>query len=103
MAFALLRLANEDYPEIVKRIGVFARAFEKQWFAENKTSGFDVQDLRLGGLMQRLTSCKRRLIAYAKGEISRIEELECEVLPFGAEGESIAFNSNRLAASTNVH
>ena len=100
---ALLRLANEDYPEIVKRIGVFARAFEKQWFAENKTSGFDVQDLRLGGLMQRLTSCKRRLIAYAKGEISRIEELECEVLPFGAEGESIAFNSNRLAASTNVH
>ncbi len=77
----LLRLANEAYAPLYKMVDRFARAFEKQWFAENKTCGFDVQDIRLGGVMRRIDACRRRLVAYAKGEIDRIEELEAELIP----------------------
>ena len=88
----LLRLANEDYVKAGKAVSAFATALEKQWNLENKTFGFEVQDYRLGGLMRRLESCRRRLIDYANGKIDRIEELECEILPIGDEGDGIYFN-----------
>jgi hypothetical protein len=77
----LARLAREEYAEVARRLAKFAAAFEKQWYTENKTAGFDVQDLRLGGLLRRTDSCRRRLLDYASGKIDRIEELECELLP----------------------
>ncbi len=98
----LCKLANEDYTQTIKLIDIFGKAFEKQWFYENKTSGFDVQDLRIGGLIRRLSACKRRLLNYADGKIDRIEELEGDVLPYGAKAESIAFNRYSLNATGNV-
>ena len=76
----LRRLANEDYSEILRRLKLFEKAFKKQWFAENKSAGYDEQERRLGGLMLRTASCRSRLIDYADGKIDRIEELECKVL-----------------------
>ena len=49
---------------------------------ENKPHGFDVQDIRLGGLMQRLKTCRARLERYCTGELDRLEELEEEQLDF---------------------
>ena len=98
----LRRLANEDYSAAIKLVDAFAKAFEKQWFYENKTSGFDVQDIRLGGLLRRLGACKRRLIEYADGKIDRIEELEGDVLPFGNEKMSITFNDYAKNATGNI-
>jgi hypothetical protein len=94
-----LRLANEVYAPLYKMVDRFARAFEKQWFTENKTCGFDVQDIRLGGVMRRIDACRRRLVAYAKGEIDRIEELEAELIPL--EGYKPA-HSYREMATANV-
>ena len=71
--------------------------YEKQWFAENKTGGFDVQDIRIGGLLQRLSSCRRRLLAYAAGEISAIEELETKLVAL-AENYKPAHNYRRMAS-----
>jgi hypothetical protein len=103
----LLRLAEEDYAKVIKLVDVFGRAFEKQWFCENKTCGFDVQDIRIGGLCRRLDACRRRLLDYAKGNIDRIEELEGELLPVrpdkkDIEGESISFNSYGSSATANI-
>ncbi len=81
----LARLAREEYTEVSRRLLKFAAAFEKQWYTENKTAGFDVQDLRLGGLMRRTDSCRRRLLDFANGKIDRIEELECELLPVASD------------------
>ena len=77
----LARLAREEYAEVSRRLAKFINAFEKQWYTENKTAGFDVQELRLGGLLQRTDSCRRRLLDFANGKIGRIEELECDLLP----------------------
>ena len=100
----LRRLAEEDYVKVIKLTDVFGRAFEKQWFIENKTCGFDVQDLRIGGLIRRTDACRKRLLDYAKGNIDRIEELEGEILPVLPDkpaGESITFNAYHLIATAN--
>ena len=102
----LLRLAECDYVNTLKALKKFHSALERQWYLENKPSGFDVQDIRLGGLEKRIESCRKRLIAYARGKLDRIEELECEILPFGSpsteEGEAIYHHVYRLNASCNV-
>ena len=92
----LVRLANEEYAEVYRRITKFATAFEKQWMTENKAAGFEVQHIRIGGLLLRTDACRRRLLDYAKGKIDRIEELECELLPLTKDNAS--FSYYRVAA-----
>lgn len=81
----LARLAKNEYVQVAKRIGVFAKAFEKQWFMDNKPQGFDVQDLRIGGLLRRTDACRRRILDFVSGKIDRIEELEEKLLPYGVD------------------
>jgi hypothetical protein len=77
----LLALANGDVTECIRRTDAFYESFRAQWYAVNKTYGFEVQDARLGGLSRRLASCRDRLISYASGEIDEIAELCEEILP----------------------
>ncbi len=65
----------------------FYKAFQKLWYKENKPQGFDVQELRLGGLKLRLRSCKERLLSYVQGEIEEIPELEEELLCYYGDGK----------------
>ncbi|MBO5010338.1 MAG: beta-N-acetylhexosaminidase [Clostridia bacterium] len=88
----LYRLANEEYTRIEKNLRAFIKAFEKQWMKENKPYGFEVQDARLGGLLYRIGSCKKRLTDYCKGSLDSIPELEEDILKYKAEGESIYLN-----------
>ena len=62
-------------------------AFRKLWFTENKAHGFEVQDIRLGGLKQRLAHCRSRLTEYAEGKIENIPELEEGVLDYFGNGK----------------
>jgi hypothetical protein len=77
----LLSLAERDYSECIKRLDAFYESFRAQWYAVNKTYGFEVQDARLGGLSRRLASCRERLLAYVNGDMHKIAELEEEILP----------------------
>ena len=79
----LEKLAKNEYVQVAKRIELFARAFEKQWFMDNKPQGFDVQDLRIGGILRRNDACRRRILDYVNGKLDRIDELEEKLLPFG--------------------
>ena len=78
---AIRNLAQTDYEEVIKRVQIFYDEYEKCWLREKKPHGFDVQAERLGGLMQRMAHCKKRLIDYADGKIENIPELEEELLP----------------------
>ena len=101
---ALAKLAQEDYALLLKRLKIFYNAYEKFWAAEKKPHGFDVQDARLGGLIQRIGHCKKRLLAYVSGKTERIPELEEEILnPFGLENpEGIAYNYYGVLYTVNV-
>ena len=74
-------LAENDYTETVRLLEDFYKAFRRQWYAVNKTFGFEVQDARLGGLKCRLLNCKEQLLNYADGKITEIAELEEPLLP----------------------
>ena len=76
----LKKLAKTDYAFAIKSVKEFYETFEYQWKKENKTFGFEVQTLRLGGLIQRLIDCKKTLIDYANKKIDSIGELEAEIL-----------------------
>ena len=52
-----------------------------QWAFENKPFGYEVLDIRLAGVEQRLKSAEWTLQRYLCGEISSIPELEQEQLP----------------------
>lgn len=72
---ALQAIAEEEIGVIISDLEAYVEAFRKQWYDENKPHGFSIQDIRLGGLRERLVSARCRLRAYLAGEIERIDEL----------------------------
>ena len=78
----------KDYDRVVQRLEVFYRAYRRQWYIENKGFGWEVQDMRLGGLTQRICHCKEQLMAYAAGEVEKIDQLEEKRLDFEGNGEN---------------
>jgi hypothetical protein len=69
-----------DYTHLMEKLAVFHTSYEKLWHTVNKPHGFDVQDMRIGGVIQRVKSCKARIEAYINGEILEIPELSEEIL-----------------------
>ena len=98
----LRALADREYTELLKLIDSFGRAFERQWFKDNKTHGFDVQDHRIGALIRRTEACRRRLYDYVNGKIDQIEELSEELLPYEKAGESLSRNKAILFSTVNI-
>lgn len=98
----LRHLAEFDYVEASRALRSFISAFEKQWMKENKPFGFEVQDIRLGGLARRLDACRKRLLEYLDGKLDSIPELEEEILPFGEEEHSIYYHRYHKIATPNV-
>ena len=95
-------LARNEYVKVEGLIRAYGRAFEKQWFTDNKPHGFDIQDHRIGALLYRTDSCRRRILNYTSGKIDRIEELDEALLPFRNKEGSISFNSPSLCSTVNI-
>lgn len=96
-----------EYGLASKKLKVFYKAYKAQWFRENKPHGFDVQDMRIGGLAQRLESCRERLEDYVDGKISCIPELEEAQLDFTVDGSpfkkgATLYNSYAGSSTANV-
>lgn len=95
---ALRRLAEETYAAAIGKAEVFYARFAAQWRIENKENGFEVQDVRLGGVSRRLRHCREMLLDFCDGRIERIEPLEEEALPLraGLDTEKDYFYNNWL-------
>ena len=77
------------------------------WLSSNKAHGFDVQEIRLTGLMGRIKGCMERLQDLADGKITVIEELEeVQLDAFGNGTEfskkPVNLNSWKQIVTTNV-
>lgn len=79
----------DDYKTMISATKDFYSAFRKQWYTENKANGFEIQDIRLGGLIMRMQDCHDRLTDYKDGLIDSIPELEEEQLPLIEKKELI--------------
>lgn len=65
-----------DYQRLVPMIEEFIEIARTAWYKENKPHGFDIIELRLGGTLQRIKSCGKRLASYLEGKAETIPELE---------------------------
>ena len=96
----------DDYDKLIVLIEDFYATFEKQWMWENKPHGFDVQDIRIGGLIMRVRHNKQRLSQFVRGDIERIEELEEPLLDVNCRSEDekgqIYYNMWHKIVTTNV-
>ena len=101
----MINLLNElDY-----KIDIFYDSFYEQWNKESKSNGFDVQDLRIGGIKQRIKTVKRKINDYLDKKITNIEELEEDLLDFYGQVDnyfkpiSIVDSRYRHMCSVNVN
>lgn len=76
-----LRNLLNDYAEVERRLNIFHSKFIAMWEKENKPFGWEIQDVRIGGLIRRIKTCGERIEKYLAGEITTIEELDNELLP----------------------
>ena len=60
-------------------------AHRTQWMRYCKAFGWEVMDVRYGGLLCQMETGAKRLKAYAAGTLDALEELAEERLPFGGE------------------
>lgn len=93
-----------DYDKLLTVLEDFYEAFEEQWMWENKPHGFDVQDIRIGGVIRRVKHCRNRVEQYVQGKITRIEELEeplLDVLCREQDNGIVHFNRWEEAVSCN--
>ena len=100
----LRRLAQEQIPLAMEKIRAYRDEREALWQEESRIFGFEVFDIRIGGLLARLESAKKRVEAFVNGETERLPELEEKRLPFrpvqeGEEHTLCACNSWKMIVS----
>jgi len=84
----LEQIAKEVIPELLNCIEQFEQEFWYQWQRENKSFGFEIQLIRLGGVKERLIYTKEVILMWLEGGIDQIEELEEERLPYAYSNET---------------
>jgi len=96
----------DRYDQCIRNLSAFLQEFRNAWLTENKPHGFEVQDIRIGGLLVRLNACRDRLIRWNTCG-TPIPELEEDPLDLEGGGENFARRHLRYpqwarAASVNV-
>jgi len=104
---AKMKVIIGDCKKLAKLMEKFYKAYEKQWMKENKANGFDVQDIRIGGMIHRVKHCTEMLEKWTKGEIEKIEDLETTQLDYFGNGtdyekRDVAFNFFQRNFTANV-
>jgi len=86
-----LKKLIKTYNTLLVRLKKFYKLFKKQWNTDNKAIGFEIQDVRIGGLMCRLKDCIGRIKDYINGKVKNIPELEIEQLDVFGAGKDISW------------
>ena len=73
----------EIYEETARRTEEFRKTLRRCWMNDNKPYGWDIQEIRLGGVISRLKDCAERIREYLQGKVEEIPELEETLLPYG--------------------
>ena len=101
-----LKVLLKEYEIVLRRLRLFEKAFREMWMTDNKPHGFDVQEIRLGGVVARTKSCLARITDFLAGKTEKIEELEEKTVDYFTGGEPqrqmMICNSYALLASVNV-
>ena len=95
-----LKIICEDIiPSVTEKMWKLKELRENLWMEDAKPFGYELIDLRLGGVITRLDSCRRRLQKYIEGKVLKLEELETDRIPYFAEGNPAIENRWQRAVS----
>ncbi len=78
---------NTDLIWLKDALETLRKEHRRVYFECNKPLGFDLLDVRYGGVIMRVDTAISRINDYLEGKIDRIEELEQERLPFDPTGD----------------
>lgn len=81
-----IRAVCGQVPALIRKIDKVLATFRRQWYSRNKPQGFEVIQLRLGGLKQRYVELSQRLGELLDGKVSSIPELDEKPSAPGAYG-----------------
>ena len=100
----LARLAKEDIPALIQATDELLKAVENQWRIESRAFGLEVQQLRLGGMKERLRGVCDVINDYCSGKIDKIDELEEKVLWYDCRTEETCdLNPRRYGSEASWH
>lgn len=94
----LNEILKSELPELYSRISELRLAHREQWFKTNKPFGWEVIDIRYGGLLARIDTAISRLSDFTAGNIEKLEELEEERLNFnGSDAKNTLWRHNQYS------
>ncbi|MBR7117676.1 MAG: beta-N-acetylhexosaminidase [Clostridia bacterium] len=94
-----LRMIADECELIIEKIRHLKETHKHAWMEYNKAFGWEVHDIRYGGLIARFETAKERISDYLEGRLDRIEELEEKRLLLDGNGDTDAepaFNGHFL-------
>lgn len=78
----LQRISNVILPDMMTKVKALRNAHRKQWLTMHKPFGWEVLDIRYGGLLSRIDTAIYQINLFVEKEIDMIDELEQERLYF---------------------
>ncbi len=78
----LREICDQVIPNIIDHMWKLKLIREQLWLRNAKSFGYELLDIKLGGVLTRLASHKRRIESYLDGSVSRLEELEEKRMPY---------------------
>ena len=69
-------ITDRVIPELIEKTEVFLKSFKHRWETDSKDFGFDMQEIRIGGLIYRLKGAADKIRELIDGKREKIDELE---------------------------
>ncbi len=92
---ALAALAKEA-GVIIEKLHALRKAHRAAWMKYNKSFGWEVHDIRYGGLIMRFDTVREAILSFLSGELARIDELTQPRIRFDCLTDGAPFGSSFL-------
>lgn len=78
-------IADKELPELARRVEALRAYHRKLWFETYKPLGWEVLDVRYGGVLMRIDTAILRLNDYLSGAVEILDEVAAERLTFNGQ------------------
>lgn len=78
----LKEICKEEIPEIIRELKQMKNTREELWMADAKPFGYELLDIKIGGVIIRLESTCKRLEAFLDGSVTHLGELEADRISY---------------------
>lgn len=99
----LQQICSQDILYIIAHLHEMKLLREQLWMRDARPFGYELLDIKLGGVLTRLESHRRRIESYLSGSISRLEELEQERLPYFTVDKSMGHDPDQSMSENRWH